>query len=312
MDIRQLRTILAIAETGSLTRAAELLHVVQPALSRQLRQLEEELGTQLFERNRLGMTLTGPGRRFLDQVRASLQTLDQAKAEITASNLGLRGVVSIGMLPSWASVLAAPLVTSLRRQHPDLRVRIATGFSDPLQEWLERGQLDIALMSEYRHSELLSATPVLREPLHVVGLPYAGLRASDPLTLASVAHMPLVLPAASQGLRHLIDRACTIIGVSLNIVAESDDTAIQLELVERGVGFAILPVAAIAPAIAEGRLTAAPITTPELHRTVVIGRPVVNPDPLKASALQAELVSQLQPRALALASTGLCWLAEDV
>ncbi|MGH8842013.1 MAG: LysR family transcriptional regulator, partial [Advenella sp.] len=65
MDLRQLRTVLAIAETGSLTKAAELLHVVQPALSRQLKQLEDELGPPLFDRNRLGMVLTVPGRRFV-------------------------------------------------------------------------------------------------------------------------------------------------------------------------------------------------------------------------------------------------------
>lgn len=310
MDIRQLRTILAIAETGSLTRAAELLHVVQPALSRQLRQLEEELGAQLFERNRLGMVLTSPGRRFLDQVRTSLQTLDQARVELAASTSGLTGTVSIGMLPSLASALAVPVVTSLRRQYPDLKVRIATGFTQTLQEWLEHGQLDIGLLSEYRPSELLSATPVLREPLHVVGLPCSGLRASEPLTLASVARMPLVVPAGSQGLRHLIERACTIIGVNLNIVVESDDTAIQLELVEHGVGYAILPVVAIATELAAGRLACAPIIKPELHRTIVIGRPVVNRNPLTANALQMELMAQLQTFVLARKHAGVEWLAD--
>ena len=130
MDLRQLRTILAIAETGSLTKAAELLHVVQPALSRQLKQLEYELGTPLFERNRLGMVLTVPGRRFVDQVRVSLKVLNQAKADIGAAAANLMGSVAVGMLPGLAAALAWPLVTSLRRQYPDLKVRIATGFTD--------------------------------------------------------------------------------------------------------------------------------------------------------------------------------------
>ncbi|MYN13868.1 LysR family transcriptional regulator [Pusillimonas sp. TS35] len=309
MDIKQLRTVLAIAETGSLTRAATLLHVVQPALSRQLRQLEEELGTPLFERNRLGMVLTAPGRRFLDQVRVSLQALDQAKADIAVSTTGLSGAVSIGMLPSLASALTVPIITSLRRQHPDLRVSVTTGFTPALQDGLERGQLDIGLLGDYRPSELLSVTPVLREPLHVVGLPCSGLRITDPVTLASVARMPLVVPGGSQGLRHLIDRACTIIGVNLNIVAESDDTSLQLELVERGVGYAILPVMAIAPELAAERLIAAPIITPELHRTVVIGQPMMSRYPLIANTLQAEFMTHLRPVALALEQAGVQWLA---
>lgn len=314
MDIRQLRTILAIAETGSLTRAAELLHVVQPALSRQLRQLEEELGAQLFERNRLGMVLTEPGRRFLDQVRTSLQTLDQAKADIAMSASSLSGTVSIGMLPSLASALSAPIVISLRHQYPELKVRIITGFTPALQDRLERGQLDIGLLGDYRPSELLSATPVLREPLHIVGLPCSDLRTRTPLTLASVARMPLVVPTGSQGLRHLIDRACTIIGVNLNIVAESDDTSLQLELIERGIGYAILPVMAIAPELAAGRLAAVPIITPELHRTVVIGHPVLNRNPITANALQAELVTRLRPFVAELeqAGAGVQWLADDM
>lgn len=311
MDIRQLRTILAIAETGSLTRAAELLHVVQPALSRQLRQLEDELGSPLFERNRLGMVLTAPGRRFIDQVRVSLQGLYQAKADIGASASNLMGAVSIGMLPGLATALAGPLVTSLRRQYPDLRVRIATGFTDFLQEGLEHGKLDICLMGDYRQSELLNATPMFREPLYIVGLPSSGLSGSAPVRLADVAQMPLVVPASSQGLRNLIDRACNIIGVSLNLVAESDNTAVLLELVERGVGFTILPVMAISPALEAKRLVGAPIITPDLRRTVIIGSPVVNRIPHTINALHSELAALLKPFALRLEDVGVEWLAES-
>lgn len=312
MDIRQLRTMLAIAETGSLTRAAQLLHVVQPALSRQLRQLEQELGAPLFERTRWGMRLTAPGRRFLDQVRPSLQGLYQAKAEFAASASGLSGTVAIGMLPSLALALSAALVMALRAKYPELRVRIVTGFTPALQEGLEHGKLDIAVLGDYRASDFLSMSPVLREPLNVIGLPQSALRGLAQLPLSQVAKMPLIVPAASQGLRHLIDRACTIIGVTLNIVAESDDTDIQLELVQHGVGLAILPTIAIAPAIAAGRLIAARVNTPQLHRTIVIGSPVIDRNPITSKALRAELVAQLRPFAAAVPGNPLQWLAQDL
>jgi len=317
MDIRQLRTTLAIAETGSLTRAAELLHVVQPALSRQLRQLEDELGVPLFERNRLGMTLTERGRRFIDQVRVSLQTLDQARAAIAAPAASLCGTVSIGMLPSLAATLAAPLATALQRQYPEVKVRIAQGFSHALQVWLELGELDIAVMGDYRPSDLLYATPVWREPLQIVGRPRPqyGWPDADTLALARAARLPLIMPAAHQGLRHLIHCACTAIGADPNIVAESDDTNIQLDMARHGVGFAILPASAIAPALApapaSGRLTAAAIIGPTLHRTLVIGRPVAARNPLVAQTLQTELICRLKPLADAQAGAGLQWCADD-
>lgn len=309
MDIRQLRTILAVAETGSLTKAAELLHVVQPALSRQLRQLEEELGAPLFERNRHGMMLTLSGRRFVDQVRISLKGLYQAKADICAAQASLMGSVSIGMLPGLASCLAGPLVLSLRSQYPDLRVRIATGFSDFLQRSLEQGKLDICLMGDYLQSELLHTTPIFREPMYVVGLPSSGLSQSLPIGLAEVAKMPLVVPEA-ESLRNVIDRACTIIGVNLNPVAESDSTAVLLDLVESGIGFSILPVMPISPMLKAKRLAGAPIITPNLRRTVIIGSSMISRNPHAVKILHTELVDLLKPLVQSYEDVGVEWLAE--
>lgn len=308
MNINQLRTVLAIAETGSLTRAAELLHVVQPALSRQLRLLEEELGTAIFERTPRGMTLTVPGRRFLDQVRVSLQGLDQAKADAVSATSGLQGTVSVGMLPSFATVVAAPLITALRNEYSDLKVRLVVGFTGDLQEQLERGDLDVGLLGEYGPSSLLVTTPVLQEPLYVVSLPKSGLKNDEPLALSKVADLPLILPASPQGLRQLIDRACTIIGINLNVVVEANDTAIQLELVQRGVGFAILPLVAISTALEAGLIAVAPIASPQLYRTVVIGSSIVKRDAVTTSTLHKQLLIQLQEGLPPFKQMGLKWL----
>lgn len=272
MDIKQLRTLLAIAETGSLTRASELLHVVQPALSRQLKLLEDELGVQVFERNRRGMQLTDAGKTFVENVRRALRQLDQAKTDIIATKTNILGTVSIGMLPSLGDAISVPLVASLRRQYPDLLIRLTTGFTSELQGLLEKGELDVALLGEYKPSALLSTEPVLREALYLVGLPASGLHVSAPVTLSSAAKLPLILPAYPQGLRLLIDHACTIIGVHVNVVAESNSTSVQLDLVRHEQGFAILPVVALAPYLDDGRLCAAPITAPDLYRNLAIAQ----------------------------------------
>lgn len=272
MDIKQLRTLLAIAETGSLTRASELLHVVQPALSRQLKLLEDELGVQVFERNRRGMQLTDAGKTFVEKVRRALRQLDQAKTDIIATKNNILGTVSIGMLPSLGDAISVPLVATLRRQYPDLLISLTTGFTSELQGLLEKGELDVALLGEYKPSALLSTEPVLREALYVVGLPATGLRLTDPITLSSAAKLPLILPAYPQGLRLLIDHACTMMGVHLNVVAESNSTSVQLDLVRAGQGFAILPFVALTPYLDDGRISAAPITAPDMHRNLAIAQ----------------------------------------
>ncbi|AUA59079.1 HTH-type transcriptional regulator gltC [Achromobacter spanius] len=309
MELRQLRTVLAIAETGSLTKAAELLHVVQPALSRQLKQLEDELGTPLFERNRLGMVLTVPGRRFVDQVRLSLKGLNEARADIGAAKTDLLGTVSIGMLPSLAAALAGPLVIALQQQYPNLRVRIATGFSDFLQEGLEGGKLDICLMGDYLQSELLQTSPVYSEPIYVFGMPGSGLSEDTPMTLEAVSRMPMVVPEA-RSLRNVIDRACTILGVNLNLVAESDSTTVILDLVLRGVGYTILPAMPIMTMLAEKRIEGAPIISPTLQRTVIIGTAVLNRNPRLVNALHAELIRLLEPYIKQFDHVGARWLAD--
>src|SRR5690606_10137789 len=123
-------------------------------------------------------------------VRVSLKGLNHAKAEIGAAAANLMGSVAVGMLPGLAAALAGPLVTSLRRQYPDLKVRIATGFSDFLQDGLEDGKLDICLMGDYLQSEMLLTSPVFREPIYVVGLPACGLSQLHPVTLAELQRDP--------------------------------------------------------------------------------------------------------------------------
>ena len=138
MDIKQLRAFLAIADTGSITRASETLHLVQPALSRQLRMLEDELGTPLFERTPRGMELTDAGARLVERARRALREIDGARTEIRAANPGaVRGTVDVGLLTSQSELISAPLVAALKTSHPELLLRIYTGYSDRLREWLE-------------------------------------------------------------------------------------------------------------------------------------------------------------------------------
>ncbi|MNZ93237.1 LysR substrate binding domain protein [compost metagenome] len=129
------------------------------------------------------------------------------------------------------------------------------------------------------------------------------------MTLEAVSRMPMVVPEA-RSLRNVIDRACTILGVNLNLVAESDSTTVILDLVLRGVGYTILPVIPIMTMLAEKRIEGAPIISPTLQRTVIIGTAVLNRNPRLVNALHAELIRVLEPYIKQFENVGVRWLAD--
>ena len=273
MDIKQLRAFLTVAETGNVTRAAELLNIVQPAVSRQLRLLEEDIGAELFERGRHGMVLTEAGRSLVGHARNVMLELERARAEIIGSASGVTGHVKLGLLPSTCDLLASRLVGAMAENYSGIRLTIAMAYSLTLQTWLEAGEIDAALLYDPKQSPAVQTEPVVEETLWVIGLPSAKLKRNRPVPLASLAGTPLILPSPQHGLRMLVDHACALAGVALNIVAETNAMSIQKSLVLGGHGMTILPAIAVADEITHRQVSAAPLSNPTLTRTIVLGLP---------------------------------------
>jgi LysR family transcriptional regulator, nitrogen assimilation regulatory protein len=273
MDIKQLRAFLTVADTGNVTRAAELLNLVQPAVSRQLRLLEDDVGAELFERQRHGMVLTEAGRALVGYARRALLELDRARAEIRGSAGGVGGLVSLGLLPSTCDLLASPLVSALAATYPGIRARIAMAYGGTLQQWLETGEVDAALLYGSERSPAIHARPLIEEALWVVGPPSAGLHRSRPVPLASLAGQPLILPSAPHGIRTLVDHACAMSRLQLAIAAETNAMSVQKSLVLAGHGLTILPAIAVADDVERKQITAAPLTDPTITRTIVLALP---------------------------------------
>lgn len=310
MDIKQLRALLAIAETGSVSRAAELLHIVQPAVSRQLRLLEENLGTALFERGRRGMELTEAGQLMIHHARRALHELDLAKAEIAPEPGVVTGIVTIGLLPSTTDLLAAPLVIALKRQYPKLTVRVSMGYAGHLQKWLEEGEVDVALLYDPKPSSLLEVTPLLDEALYLVGLPGTGLERSTPVPLRDLENKAMILPSQPHGLRLLLDGACATAGIRLSIAAETNAMSIQKNLVSSGVGFTVLPSAAVFDDVTHARLCAAPITAPDLRRRIVFALPLTRRSSVAVRCAVSELRIQIKNLVDRNRWPGAHWLAD--
>lgn len=273
MDFRQLKAFLTVAETGSVTRAAEILNIVQPAVSRQIRLLEEDLGATLFERERHGMALTEPGKALVEYGRRIMLELDRARTELQGSGTGIGGLVTIGLLPSTGEILSSALVTAVARQYPGIRVRIVMGYAGTLLRWLETGEVDATLLYGAERSTEIRAVPLVDEPLWVVGPRGSGLHPGEPVPLPVLAGWKLILPSAPHGIRIMVEHACQAAGISLELFAETNALSVQRRLVLDGLGLTILPPIAVADDLAEGRLVGAPISGPGITRTIVLALP---------------------------------------
>ena len=273
MDFKQLRAFLTVADTGNVTRAAELLNLVQPAVSRQLRLLEEDIGAELFERERHGMVLTESGKALLVYARRAMLELDRARAEIGGAVDGIGGIVTVGLLPSTADIVSSALVGAVAATYPGVRMRIAMGYAGTLQQWLETGEIDAALLYGVERSPNVQATPLLEEDLWIVGPADAKLRKGKPVTLASLVGRPLVLPSGPHGIRTLVDHACAVSNVELTVAVETNAMSIQKSLVIGGHGLTVLPPIAFVDELERGLVTGAPLSDPKITRTIVLALP---------------------------------------
>lgn len=273
MDLKQLRALVTVAETGNVTRAAALLNIVQPAVSRQLRLLEEDIGTELFERGRNGMELTGAGRSMVEYARRILNEVARAKAEIRPSQGPISGIVTVGLLASTADLLSSTLVAAVAEKYPGIRLRISVGYAGHLLDWLEKGEVDVALLYDQKQTPALQVKTLLEEELWVVAPPSARLRRAKPVELAHVVRQPFVLPSAPHGLRALMEQAATLMGLEFIVVVETNALSVQKNLVIDGHGWTILPAVAVADDVARGTLSGAPLAEPALLRKVVLAAP---------------------------------------
>lgn len=274
MDFKQLRAFLTVADTGNVTRASEVLHLVQPAVSRQIRLLEDDIGSPLFDRERHGMVLTEAGKSLVGYARRAMLELERARVEINGSAKGIGGLVTLGLLPSTIDALSGRLVTAVARSYPGIRIRIAMGYAGTLLRWLESGEVDAALLYGAERSAEIQSRPLIEEPLWVVGPKSAKFRRDKPVPLARLVGRPIVLPSAPHGIRTLVEHACAVSNVQLSIAAETNALSVQRSLVLGGHGLTILPAIAVADDLRTQQLTGAPLADPAITRTIVLALPV--------------------------------------
>ncbi|MGO1908636.1 MAG: LysR substrate-binding domain-containing protein [Brevibacterium linens] len=249
MELQQLRYVLAVAEERNFTRAAASCHVVQSALSHQVKALERELGVALFARTSRRVELTDAGAAFLPAARATLEAADRAVAEAAAATGELRGTLTIGAIPTVTGIDLSAALGDFHRAHPGVQIRLRTGGSFDFIEAIRAGTVDVAVLGlpDADFPRGVDSAVVAHERLvAVVGQGHRFARRRR-LRLADLADETFVdFPAESPG-RAQSDRAFTAAGFTRRVAFEAMSTDVILDLVAQDLAVALLPPAVVSP-----------------------------------------------------------------
>ncbi|MGB9739393.1 LysR family transcriptional regulator [Chloroflexus sp.] len=295
MELRHLRYFEAVARHSHVTRAAAELHIAQPALSKQISQLEQELGITLFDRVGRSLRLTEAGEALLPYARAVLAQVEEARAAM-AERVGLKaGRVAIGAPPTVGAHLLPPLLTAFHQRYPGITLRLHEAGIQSLLDLLESGLTDLAVVALPVSDEALTVTPLLNEPLVLIVSPHHPLAGRNEVAMTELRNERWILSPASYELREATLKACHAAGFTPHTVMEGGETETLVRFVAAGLGIALVPALAVA---GFHGVVSLPIRDQTLTRSLgLVWRSDRTASPA-ARALREFLVSELQQRPL--------------
>jgi LysR family transcriptional regulator, nitrogen assimilation regulatory protein len=266
MEIRSLSYFVRIAELGSITRAAAHLRVAQPALTRQVQRLEDELGVALFTRVNRGVRLTEAGQKLLEGATRILRDVERTSDEIRAQDAHPSGKIVLGITPTLCPVLAPELFSRMRQQYPMIELKVVHAGMVRLEEMIIDGRVDLALLSELSRNRTIVSTRLAEEEMVLVTKP--GNRPRGIVTAAELRRTTLIL---GDGLRAAMDALLAGLGIELKVEVELNDHETIRLMVQQGVGASILPHAAVARECARGLAEAHRLTPSGIFRSLALG-----------------------------------------
>jgi LysR family nitrogen assimilation transcriptional regulator len=301
LNLRQLETFVKVAELGSFSKAALILNIAQPALSRQVRLLETELRENLLLRTGRGVVLTEAGKRLFEHSIGILHLVARAREDLAASRDEPTGQVVIGLPPSLGRMLTLPLVQAFRRELPKAKLAIVEGFSTHIAEWIATGRVDVGLVHNPEAHAAIETTPILQESLCLVSpaagsrrARSAGARRDGAIRLADLARFPLVVPERSHAIRKLLETQAALAGVKLQIALEVSSVPSMLDLVQAGHGHAVLWRSAVSASGNPAAFDVRPIADPAVNSTLCLAVSAHKP----ATPLTKQVVRLLRELAL--------------
>lgn len=269
MDVRELKSFIHVARAGSFNRAAAELYIAQPALSRQIAKLEEEIGVPLFVRHGRGVRLTAAGARLLERAEIITQMVGETGEHVRASVDEERGYLAVGLPPTMGTLIGADLVGSFRAVFPRVSLHIREGQSSSLQEWVLDRRVDMAVVYNQPPLDAFNVRPLYSEPMILIAPPGTKMP-REGFHIRDLANLPLILPGLPHSNRRVIEHAAVQHGIRLRVELEVDSVALTKQLVKAGVGYSILTSIAIRDEAARGEVLAQTINRPSIRSTVAI------------------------------------------
>lgn len=279
VDVRNLRYFLGVAAAKSISAAAENLHIAQPALSVQMKQLEEELGVALLSRTSRGVELTAAGRLLQERTTEILGLVDRLHADVRDAATEPQGRVAIGLPQSMARLLTLAVVRAAITQLPKVHlqfIELSTGF---VPQALLKGDIDLGLTFLEPEGQNIRFEELVHEDLVLIGPPgrfsdyqhFNGPR-SVRMRFRQLAGQPMVLPEATHSLRTLLEKVERRTAVTLRPVVEVNAIPQLIELAGADIGWTILSYASAREDLREGRVSVARLTSPQVTRSVYLCR----------------------------------------
>lgn len=296
MNLRRLKYFIKIVDVGSLTQAADILHIAQPALSQQIATLEGEVKQQLLIRTKQGVTPTNAGKILYQHAQTILRQCIQAQSALELSGKGLSGSVSVGLAPGTAAQqLALPLMKEVQKQHPGIVLYFNENFGTTLSELIMNGRMDMAVIYDSREIHGLRFLPLMKEHLYFV-CPFGLAEPVKEITLQEISEQPLFLPRIYNIMRKVVDDAFSKEGVSYQVTCEIESQTTLNAALAAGLGCTIMPESAARAMLNASDAWMAKIVNPNIQTSLSFCMSDHLPLSEPAEAVKAILLSLMANR----------------
>lgn len=259
MDLKHIQYFLAVMEHRNLSNAAEALRVSQPTLSRQMRALEHEFDTPLFVRLGRGIAPTEAAKRLQEGFKGLERQLRSLKGEVAAASSEPIGEVAFGIPPSPRSLLAVPLIKRFATIYPRVTVRVTEETSGELRDQVAAGVLDLAVTNLHEPIRGVSAEPLGREQMLLVGALGAKFVRQSDVSIEQLAELPLILTTRPNSLRLSVESGLNRFGLRPNVRIEANTLPLMTDLVIAGLGYTVLPSCGVRALLQAREVSARPI-----------------------------------------------------
>lgn len=278
IELKQLRYFVRIVDLGSLSRAAETLHIAQSALSQQVASLESEFKTPLLLRTTRGVQPTDAGRELYLHAQVILKQAEDARTAVASCSAEPTGQVMIGVPLSLVAPLALPVFEAVRTKYPGIKLQVHEELSGTILEWVKNGRLTLGIAFDDGNLDGLIVTRFLEERLFLIVHPKSKLAKRKVVNLREIENLDLVVPSPGQGVRARVEGAMARAGLSLRrVVAEANSLTLLKQAAAAGIGATILSWPSVDPEVTQGQLVAIEIVHPSLTRVAAMCLPVATP-----------------------------------